>query len=101
MVRRGNLTDSASPSVLFYWAGAVAKLGLLPPGSPFQFADPAATNRLARNASMAWAIEPTVRERQLSDTRCWRSALLETYPSSTRTEGTSGAFSTRKPADFR
>jgi hypothetical protein len=53
MVRRGNLTDFTSPLSAFYWAGAVAKLGLFTAPAPFQLADPVATMRLARKASMA------------------------------------------------
>ena len=39
-------------------------------------------------------------ERQSSEIRCSRSPLFETYPSSTSTDGTSGAFSTLNPADL-
>src|SRR5665647_18397 len=68
----------------FYRTAAVAKLGLAAAAlmsfrfAGPQFAGPARATRLARKTSMACAIDPTVRERQLSDTRCSRSPLFET-----------------------
>ncbi len=46
--------------------------------SGFHLAGPAVASRLAKNASIACAIEPTVLVRQFSDTRCSRSPLFET-----------------------
>src|SRR3954470_6702791 len=66
----------------------------------FQRAGADDTKRLAKKASIACATDATVFDRQLSDTRCSRSLLFETYPNSISTEGTSGALSTLKPADF-
>src|ERR1700733_14423478 len=70
--------DSGHLAVV-YKAAAVAKLGLgsrLPVSS--HFAGPAVASRLARNTSIACAIAPTVRSRQVSETRCSRSLLFET-----------------------
>src|SRR5882757_10172063 len=77
--RKGILIDSEDLAVVFYRIAAVAKLGL-PPSDRFrfQFAGPAVARRLAKKASIACAIDPTVRERQFSDTRCSRSPLFET-----------------------
>ena len=44
----------------------------------FHLPGPAVASRLAKNASIACAIDPTVRFRQFSDTRCSRSPLFET-----------------------
>src|SRR3954453_14663076 len=91
-----------NPLRRFYKAPAVAKLGLLrrdgkslsirrSPGRQYddppvvnstipgrQLDDPAVAIRLAKNPSIACAIEPTARERHPSETRCSRSPLLET-----------------------
>src|SRR6516164_9731218 len=72
------LVDSAGPRGVFYSAVAVAKLGLRPASYLFDSDCPAVARRLAKNASMACATDPTVRDRQLSETRCSRSSLLET-----------------------
>src|SRR5215216_5691901 len=89
-VRRTILTDSEDQQSIFYTVAAVAKLGLGPPAGrvfslplrnahwTFHLPGPVVASRLAKNASIAWAIAPTVRHRQLSDTRCSRSALFET-----------------------
>src|SRR4051794_14694333 len=64
-------------AVAFYRTAAVAKLGLARcKPRIFQFAEPADTMRLAKKASIACATDPTVLERQLSDTRCSRSLLF-------------------------
>src|ERR1700737_114203 len=94
--RPGNVTNvtldtlaatefQAIPNALppFYKAAAVAKLGPSKPPQMTPFvhlprADPAVASRLARKTSIAWPIAATVLERQLSETRCSRSPLLET-----------------------
>src|SRR5262249_38850655 len=73
-------------------AGRIAQFD--PPGPP------APASRVAKKVATACTMESVARARQLSDSRYLRSWLLDTYPSSTSTEGTSGAFSTRNPADF-
>jgi len=45
---------------------------------PFQFAGPADTMRRPRKVSIACATDPTVFDRQLSETSCSRSLLFET-----------------------
>jgi hypothetical protein len=84
------LADSEDPAVIFYTVAAVAKLGLpqwngalfTPPLHNFQLdfhlPGPAVASRLAKKASIAWAIDPTVLVRQFSDTKCSRSPLFET-----------------------
>src|SRR3979411_1506844 len=99
-VRFPKPSDSQGLGGIFYRTAAVAKLGLPPPLYAFQLACPALASRLAKKTVITCAIEPTVRDRQVSETRCSRSPLLDTYPNSTSTEGTSGAFNTLKPADF-
>ena len=80
------MADSEDPTLLFYTVVAVAKLGLgLAYGALFTqlsrhahsiFHLPASL--LAKNVSIACAIDPTVLFRQFSDTRCSRSPLFET-----------------------
>src|SRR6185436_16614599 len=84
------LTDSGDLQSIFYTVAAVAKLGLGPPDGTlfslpprnahytFHLPGPAVACRLAKNVSIACAIDPTVRFRQFSDTRCSRSPLFET-----------------------
>ena len=85
-----NIADSEDQQPIFYTVAAVAKLGLGPPDGTlfslplrdahrtFHLPGPAVASRLAKNASIACAIDPTVRFRQFSDTRCSRSPLFET-----------------------
>ena len=80
------MADSEDPTLLFYTVVAVAKLGLglvydtlfaqLPRDAHAIFHLPASL--LAKKASIACAIDPTVLFRQFSDTRCSRSPLFET-----------------------
>ena len=80
------MADSEDPTLFFYTVVAVAKLGLglvydtlfaqLPRDAHAIFHLPASL--LAKKASIACAIDPTVLVRQFSETRCSRSPLLET-----------------------
>src|SRR5262249_1120610 len=71
-------------------------------GSPCQLRLPPAppatrgVKKLSTACARAWA----VRARQLSEVSCLRSSFVDMYPSSTNTDGTSGANSTLKPADL-
>jgi hypothetical protein len=70
--------DFAVAFLFFYKAVAVAKLGLsIIWPVRFQFVGPAFATRLAKKTSIACAIDPTVRARQLSDFMCSRSSLFE------------------------
>jgi len=62
---------------VFYRTGAVAKLGLRPRGFPFSVRRPAVARRLAKKASIACAIEPTVRNASFRD-QMFESPLFET-----------------------
>src|SRR6476619_4217183 len=58
--------------------GTLFRLPLRDARRTFYLPGPAVASRLAKNVSIACAIDPTVRFRQFSDTRCSRSPLLET-----------------------
>src|SRR5207244_1258772 len=66
---------------------------------PFQLR-PAPATRGVKKLSTACASAWAVRARQVAEVSCLRSSLVDMYPSSTRTDGTSGANSTLKPADL-
>ena len=69
--RRPGVSDSAMVSATIYNAAAVSKLGLWGRSIVrFHLPGTAETTRLPRNMSTACATDPTVLERQLSETRC-------------------------------
>src|SRR5262245_181901 len=69
--------------------------------SPYQLRPPPVpatrgVKKLSTACAKAWAVLP----RQVAEVSCLRSSLVDMYPSSTRTDGTSGANNTLKPADL-
>src|SRR5262249_24504240 len=57
-------------------------------------------SRVAKKVWTASTLASPTLERQASDVSCLKSCSFDTWPSSTRTDGTSGARSTMKPADL-